>query len=216
MNNLEAFLAERGTVEATIQSGRTSPNPAGVSQKERLFNFLKDHANSRGRVPLTAAQISKAIQMEGHEVAHLIKDSLFKENLVTFRGKTGDKGPNSIRSIRLTAKAMGREFKGLRLDSSGWPLGRPSKQEKQMALSEALAEMPKTAIAQEKPQTQTSEKFPIVAPKKFPLIEALAKRKETLSLAAKLAEEGGAEDLAISLSWNGQKCRQLRLKCAIF
>jgi hypothetical protein len=163
---------------STVQTGRTVPTNSGLSGKERLLNVLKASANQGGWVRRTPKDLAKEVGISEHEVVHFIKEGLARENLISYRSNR----TKGIGRLRLTPIAMGKNY-SRNTRSTPWFLEKFGSKENPITIA----------------PTEVSEKLQNFSQQKFPLIEAIAQRGNSLDAAAKLADQAGASDLALLL-----------------
>lgn len=203
----------------TIEAANRTSEETG---KQRILATIRKDIKPNGwpKKPVDIEALSKEVGVNTHEVEHLLH-SLKKDNLLTFR-----EGHNRypIR-LRLTPKAMGGTLENGRAVTPDEIAAMRKDRSEGMVTSSLMAkygrseptiirytrdvkinkqEVGKTIEV----ETITAEQFeeevevPIEEahePLTFPITAALARRKETLLDAAKLAESGGADEIALAL-----------------
>ena len=183
---------------ATIQTGRYINNTTD-SAKTRLLDAMKDNCDARGWVKIKPSKLAEMAGINEHETVHLLF-SLRMNNLVTFRWKDG----SSPWRLRLTTTALGTKYRG-------------GKYMMQKTIDNNVREAKKYFAKHPEYASEVSEapravSDALTASEKYPLIARLANRKTNLENAAKLAEESGADDLAIQLYEKANKYSDFELE----
>jgi hypothetical protein len=151
-------------------------------QKPALMRTLLDHADQRGWVDIDQFQLGRLTGIPDHDVVHALWD-LQKRNFIKFRERHVAGGSQLV-SLRLTS--AGRS-------AITATLQRP--EEDALASAEEVLFTADPAVQYE--QAAVTE---AVAPEvRFPETVALSRRSRLLEDAAALAEQAGADDLAIAL-----------------
>lgn len=164
-----------------IFTGRYTP-PSEESGKTRILEILKLHAKPNGWISnFTVPDVAKAVGLDIHEVVSLLH-SMKNSGHVTFRERSG-KEP--VR-LRLTPPAMGKSYSKNTLGTP-WARARNLK----ITIDEPLLEEPSPPVEElDNPWVKVED---------YPIIRGLIARRHKLLAAAKLAEEGNADDIALAL-----------------
>jgi len=185
------------SVATPVITGRSGAT--GLSGKERLLAVMQKKANKNGYIGMTTDQLARECGLSDHEVVHFIREGLARQNLVRYR-----ESARGLYSIKLTPIAMGKGYTKASVKTPWFKkmFGDNPPQEIMDTLidsSGTTRKRNKAVKAAPAPEPTISENLENSSPENFPLIEAIANRRNTLDAMAKMAEQIGADDIALTI-----------------